>query len=121
MPAAKKPTKKPASKRPSTAPSRNGTYGEILTLAEAAAYLRVAEKDLQAIVEQRSLPAQRVGDDWRLTKEAIHRWLNRDYPRYSKEAQLAVAGIMKDDPTFEAEMEEIVRRRKDDPVGGDDE
>ena len=37
---------------------------EILTLAEAAAYLRVPETALEKLVEDRDIPAQKIGGEW---------------------------------------------------------
>ena len=38
---------------------------EVLTLAEAAAYLRLAEKDLVRLVCEQGLPGRRLGHEWR--------------------------------------------------------
>ncbi len=58
----------------------------VLTLAEAAAYLRVPEPELLRLAEQREIPAQRIGGEWRLLKRGLDHWLVygprifRDYP-----------------------------------------
>ncbi len=59
---------------------------DVLTLAEAASYLRVPEEDLLRLAEQRDVPAQRIGGEWRFLKRALGHWLTfgsrlfRDYP-----------------------------------------
>ena len=59
---------------------------DVLTLAEAAAYLRVPEEELLRLAERRDVPAQRIGGEWRFLKRALGHWLTfgpklfRDYP-----------------------------------------
>jgi excisionase family DNA binding protein len=59
---------------------------EVLTLTEAAAYLRVPEEELLRLAERRDIPAQRIGGEWRFLKRALGHWLTygprfcRDFP-----------------------------------------
>lgn len=86
--------------------------GEILTLSEAAAYLRIAEADVLRGVEEQALPARRFGNEWRFLKAAIRDWLGAGpSPKSNKEAWMELAGVWKDDPYVEAELAEIYRRR----------
>ena len=61
---------------------------DVLTLAEAAAYLQVAEEELLRLAEQRDVPAQRIGGEWRFLKRALGQWLTygprffRDFREY---------------------------------------
>jgi excisionase family DNA binding protein len=48
---------------------------EVLTLAEAASYLRVPEEELLRLAEHRDIPAQRIGGEWRFLKRALGYWL----------------------------------------------
>lgn len=63
----------------------NGTE-DVLTLAEAAAYLRVPEGELLRLAERDGIPAQRVAGEWRFLKRALGHWLTfgprmfREYP-----------------------------------------
>ena len=108
-------TKKPRTKLPSRVSkqtrSTNGIV-EVLTLAEAAKYLRVTESDvLQAVAEQ-NLPARQVGKDWRILKSAIQQWLLAPpTPRTGKAALKSLSGVWKDDPSVEPMLSEIYRRR----------
>src|SRR5260370_29065083 len=90
----------------------NGPAGEVLTLAEAAAYLRLSEADVLRLVDEQGLPARRLANEWRFLKAAIQQWLSTPPPRYSKEDQLAVAGSWKDDPYVEEELKEALKRRR---------
>ena len=93
-------------------PAANGPVSEVLTLAEAAVYLRMPEADVMRLVAEQMLPARRLGNEWRLLKAAIQEWLRAGSPpQPSKEAQLAAAGSWKDDPYVEAELKEIYRQR----------
>jgi excisionase family DNA binding protein len=62
--------------------------GEVLTLAEAAAYLRVSEDALRALVSEDAIPGQKIGGEWRFLKRALNEWLRygsrlyREYRRF---------------------------------------
>jgi excisionase family DNA binding protein len=108
MPRAKKPEPTP----PPQPAAVNGPPGEVLTLAEAAAYLRLPEADVLRLVDEQALPARRLGKEWRFLKSAIQDWLRSGSPPGpSKEAQLAAIGSWQDDPYLEDMLEEIYRRR----------
>ncbi|MGH7171339.1 MAG: helix-turn-helix domain-containing protein [Gemmataceae bacterium] len=90
----------------------NGPSGEVLTLSEAAAYLRLAEAEVLRFVDEQALPARRLGNEWRFLKAAIEDWLRLGPPpKPSKEAQLAVIGSWKNDSYLEEELKEIYQRR----------
>ena len=90
------------------AKDRNGvakSAGEVLTLSEVAAYLRVAEKEILALVERDELPARRIGNDWRFLKSAVALWLQtgttaKPIPG-TKEAIMPFFGIFKDEDVNE--------------------
>jgi excisionase family DNA binding protein len=109
----KKPTASPAPPVPATAPADvdGATTGEVLTLAEAAAYLRLPEDKVVQLVSGQGLPGRLAGLEWRFLKSAVQAWLSAPPPRYTKEAQLALAGVWEDDPDLEDMVEEIYRRR----------
>jgi excisionase family DNA binding protein len=92
-------------------PLANGPPGEVLTLAEAAAYLRLPEDEVVRLVNQQDLPGRYTGSEWRFSKPAIQAWLSQPPPKPSKEAVLAVIGSWKDDRYWEAELKEIYRQR----------
>src|SRR6516164_6115381 len=81
----------------------NGPSGEVLTLSEAAAYLRLAEVDVLRCVDEQGLPARRLGNEWRFLKAAIQQWLATGSPTWQsrKAAILELAGKYKDDPDLE--------------------
>jgi excisionase family DNA binding protein len=90
------------------ASARADQWPEVLTLAEAAAYLRVAEAELERIVGTQGLPARRIGSEWRFSRTAIQDWLRRPS---MKESLLRLAGSWKDDPTVDEMLAEIYRQR----------
>jgi hypothetical protein len=53
----------------------NGPSGEVFTLAEAAAYLRLQEADVVALVQSQGLPGRCISNEWHFLKVAIERWL----------------------------------------------
>ncbi len=46
----------------------------ILTVKEAADYLKVHPSTLYRLLKERRVPAFRVGSDWRLIREELDRW-----------------------------------------------
>ncbi len=91
----------------------NGPAGEVLTLAEAAAYLRLPEREVVELVHSQGLPGRIVGSEWRFLKAALQHWLSTGLPtpETRKAALLALAGAWKDDPYVEQELKEIYERR----------
>lgn len=70
-------------KRPKAAPApeANGTMpAEVLTLAEAAAWLRVPEAGLTADAVAGRIPARLVAGEWRFNKPALVAWLSQPEP-----------------------------------------
>jgi excisionase family DNA binding protein len=109
-------TKKPAGPAPqavSPAVEGNGPPGDVFTLAEAAAYLRLPEQDVLRMINEQGLPARQVGTDWRFLKTAIQQWLSAgsSTAEQRKAAQLALAGKYKDDPDLMRICEEAYRQR----------
>lgn len=49
--------------------------GEVLTIDELSAYLKVSKSTLYKVVREGKIPSQKVGRHWRFHKEAIDRWL----------------------------------------------
>jgi excisionase family DNA binding protein len=111
MPRSKKPESMQLRARQAP-PGANGPPGDVLTLAEAAAYLRLSEAEVLRLVDEQGLPARQVGKERWFLKAAIQQWLSAGSPPVpEKEAQLAVAGSWEDDPLVEEELSETLRRR----------
>lgn len=97
-----------------TKPKKSTTPApEVMTLADAAAYLRLPEKEVVNLVHTQGLPGRLVAGEWRFLKTAIQLWLSTGSPTAEsrKAAQLALVGAWKDDPNLEAMVEEIYRKR----------
>ena len=94
-------------------PGTNGPVGEVFTLAEAAAYLRLSEAEIINLHHSQGLPGRFTGSEWRFLKSAIQQWLTSGTPTVQsrKEAQLALAGKYKDDPDLKQICEEAYRQR----------
>jgi excisionase family DNA binding protein len=69
----------PASESQSGRPPRNE---EVLTLAEAAAHLRVPEAELADLADRNGVPARKVGSEWRFLKKALDDWLRYPGPMH---------------------------------------
>jgi len=111
MPRTTKPKPDPTAQPQPQPAIANGPPEEVLTLAEAAAYLRLAEAAVVGLVHSQDLPGRFAGSEWRFLKSAIQEWLSKPPPKYSKEAQRSVAGLLKDDPDLVPMVEEIYRKR----------
>jgi hypothetical protein len=85
----------------------------VLTLAEAAAYLRLPEKEVISATTSQGLPGRLVNGEWRFLKSALRQWLSVSQPtdEMRKAAFLAAAGAFKDDPDLEQILEDAMRRR----------
>jgi excisionase family DNA binding protein len=53
-----------------------GTDYEILTLREAARFVRVSEKTLGDMARRKRIPGQKVGREWRFLRQALEKWLS---------------------------------------------
>ena len=53
---------------------------DILTLEEAAEYLRVPVEQIRVEAERGRLPGRRVGSEWRFVRTAIVAWLQPELP-----------------------------------------
>jgi excisionase family DNA binding protein len=82
------------------------TTMDVLTLSEAAAYLRVDEETVKQLVREQGLPGRQVGADWRFLKEGINEWLKGPSP---KEKMLGMAGDFKNDPFLPQLQAELAR------------
>src|SRR5436190_2216132 len=111
MPRTKPAKTEPLPEAPPRAKNVNGLPDDVLTLAEAAAYLKFSEAEVLRLVDEQGLPARRLANQWRFLKTAIQDWLRTPPPKYSKEAQLAVVGSWKDDPYVEEELKEVMKAR----------
>jgi excisionase family DNA binding protein len=101
----------PRTKKKTVTQPDNGTptvSAEVLTLTEAAAYLRVGEADVLRLVREQALPARQIGSDWRFLKPALQDWL-RTGP--AKKGLLELAGAIKDDPYVDEMLTEIYQAR----------
>jgi excisionase family DNA binding protein len=49
---------------------------DIMTLSEAAAYIRVGEEDILAIIQSGELRAKKIGTSYRISKKAIDEYLS---------------------------------------------
>jgi hypothetical protein len=54
---------------------------EVMTLAEAAAFLRVSEDGLKADAAAGRVPGRHVAGEWRFVKETLLAWLSQPEPR----------------------------------------
>ena len=81
---------------------------DVLTLAEAAAYLRVSEGEIVELTRRQGLPGRKVGDQWRFLKAAIQEWLR--LPE-RENFWWKHFGALKEDPYLQDIVEQIYRDR----------
>jgi excisionase family DNA binding protein len=85
------------------------TSEKVLTLAEAAKFLRVSPSRVRGLAEAGKLPGRQLDKDWRFLKSALVEWL-RHKPS-SAEVFLRQAGSLKDDDTLPQLLEDIYKAR----------
>ena len=61
-------------------PTKNPT-GEVLTLAEAAAFLRVEAEELRRAADAGRVPGRAIGAEWRFVKATLVEWLSQPETR----------------------------------------
>ena len=106
--------KKPARKTKKKSSSRNGKNnsvvavgGDVFTLAETAAFLRVPEADVAQLAESHEIPARRIGSEWRFLKTAVEIWLGGTESALAKKNFWDTHfGALKGDPY----LEEFIRK-----------
>jgi hypothetical protein len=93
--------------------SMNAPSSEVLTLPEAAAYLRLPEAEVVRSVQSQGLPGRCIAGEWRFLKSAIQHWLSSVSPTWEmRRAEiLDLAGKYWDDPDLESIVEDAYRRR----------
>ncbi len=91
----------------------NGPSSELLTLPEAAAYLRLPEAEVVRSVQSQGLPGRCIAGEWRFLKSAIQHWLASVSPTWEmrKAEILDLACKYRDDPDLESIVEDAYRRR----------
>ena len=58
----------------------NTNEAPILTVDEAADYLRIPKSSLYKLAQEGKVPCKKVGKHWRFHKDAIDSWLSNDKP-----------------------------------------
>ncbi|PKL14000.1 MAG: DNA-binding protein [Spirochaetae bacterium HGW-Spirochaetae-8] len=48
---------------------------QVLTLQECSLYLKIAESTIYVLARKGKIPCQKVGRNWRFSKDALDRWL----------------------------------------------
>ena len=48
---------------------------EVLTLKECSQYLKIAESTIYQLARKGEIPCQKVGRNWRFSKNALDKWL----------------------------------------------
>jgi excisionase family DNA binding protein len=84
---------------------------DVLTLAEAAEYLRVPEGDVLNMVKTQGLAGRQIGTQWRFLRSSLQDWLKGATQKSSKESFLALSGVWKDDPYVDEMLDEIYKKR----------
>ena len=80
----------------------------ILTLDEAAEFLRVPREEVLIMVDAQNLPGRKFGTEWRFLQSALLDWLARPT---GKSALLGELGRIKDDPHAEELLRQVYKRR----------
>jgi excisionase family DNA binding protein len=107
-------TRKKPTRRPVIAPAvtSNGLETEVLTLAEAAEYLRISEEEVTDLVRSQNLPGRFTGKEWRFLKAALMGWLMTPAQEAGKLSFLSLAGSWKNDPDIDEIVHEAYQRRR---------
>lgn len=88
--------------------NRTNSLPHVLTLDEAAGYLRISKKVVRDLATRGSLPARQIDRDWRFLKSALDDWLRG---RDGRSRLLKQAGALAHDDTMPELMEAIYAAR----------
>jgi excisionase family DNA binding protein len=102
----------------------------VLTLTEAAGFLRVSDKALADKAIAGEVPARQIGGEWRFLRRALVDWLYAGARESangalgppltgSKEVVLRHFGILRDHDDLEATLADLAEQRAAWPDGGD--
>ena len=102
----------------------------VMTLTEAAVFLRVSDKALADKAKEGGVPARQIGGEWRFLRQALVDWLYagaresvNGAPRRprtgSKEAVANHFGILRGHDDLEATLADVAEQRAAWPDGGD--
>lgn len=80
----------------------------VLMIEEAAAYLRTSVETLKQEAERGEIPARKLGDSWRFSRQALDQWLQ---PPNSRRTLLAQAGMFAEDQTLDELITAIYQQR----------
>ena len=53
----------------------------LMTIDEVASYMQVSRFTVYRLAKERTIPASKVGRQWRFQREEIERWMRDQYPR----------------------------------------
>ena len=56
-------------------------FPDVLTIDEAARYLRISKSSLYKLAQERKIPCQKVGRHWRFSRIALGTWLGESHPK----------------------------------------
>jgi excisionase family DNA binding protein len=82
---------------------------EVLTLPEAAVYLRVPEADVLNLVHGHGLPGRQIGGEWRFLKAGLQDWLRTPE---TQDFWSTHFGALRGDPYLDAILERVERERQ---------
>ena len=57
-------------------PAGSAPAGEILTLEEVAAYLRLTPQTIYKWAQEKRIPAVKLGKEWRFRRSILDRWID---------------------------------------------
>jgi excisionase family DNA binding protein len=97
----------PTSKRDPASANGAVSPSDVLTLDEAAGYLRVSAGDVVRMIESESLPGRKFGTQWRFSRAALQDWLSHP----PQKGLLAHLGRVKADPFLDEMLRDIYQRR----------
>ena len=58
----------------------NVSIGEVMTIGELAAYLKIPKSTLYKLAREGRVPSNKIGRHWRFQKRSIDRWLEKERP-----------------------------------------
>ena len=111
--------KRPTKPRPPVEANGAQPLSGVMTLAEAATFLRVTDESILKLAEAGTLPGRTVAGEWRFLDAKLREWLSQPEPDSEEERKkriMSSAGAMADDETAMEMLENIYAERRRHPL-----
>lgn len=67
-------------------------FSDILTLEEAASFLRISKRSVYRMLKERTIPARKIMHKWRFDRDQLKEWIRSDVATCARENEQVCNG-----------------------------